>query len=320
MSPVPPPLFGPFMEISHTVETLDSAAAWSHLARVLGGAGLDVVRNTIRHLRVLDAKCYVLEDPYIDRDYSTDYAQFYALTFHAHERHCNRVHFFSQDISPLLQRPISTARLNDLGDLAKDAYCGFCVVRPLSSAPIGRTVLLARVGNGFNMEAMSTSVPDYDRRDLCPVRDCPVPDRRRSPARRDHSPGECRVRGVDKVIHHSYANPLRGRPAHAEKPNEEQATDSSRCPSHHQVLHVGEPRSQPGPLPIQDDPMRRHRRLIRMIPGRSMAQRSFQPQQARFYRLLHRIGKPHRHSCSVQVLLKQMQRRLRPLVVADARS
>ena len=79
------------MEISHTVETLDSAAAWSRLAR--GGAGLDVVRNTIRHLRVLDAKCYVLEDPYIDRDYSTDYAQFYALTFHAHERHCNRVTF-----------------------------------------------------------------------------------------------------------------------------------------------------------------------------------------------------------------------------------
>ena len=150
------------MEISHTVETLDSAAAWSRLARVLGGSGLDVVRNTIRHLRVLDAKCYVLEDPYIDRDYSTDYAQFYALTFHAHERHCNRVHFFSQDISPLLQRPISTARLNDLGDLAKDAYCGFCVVRPLSSAPIGRTVLLARVGNGFNMEATVTCRADID--------------------------------------------------------------------------------------------------------------------------------------------------------------
>ena len=74
---------------------------------------------------VLDVKCYVLEDPYIDRDYSADYAQFYALTFHAHERHCKRVHFFSRDISPLLQRPLSTARLTDLSDLAKDTYCGF---------------------------------------------------------------------------------------------------------------------------------------------------------------------------------------------------
>ena len=150
------------MKITHTVEPLDSNAAWSRLARVLGGAGLDVVRNTIRHLRVLNARCYVLEDPYIDRDYSADYAQFYALTFHAHERHCKRVHFFSQDISPLLQRPLSTARLNDLGDLAKDAYCGFCVVRPLSAAPIGRTVLLARLGNDFNMETTVTCRADID--------------------------------------------------------------------------------------------------------------------------------------------------------------
>ena len=148
------------MKITHTVEPLDSAATWSRLERVLGGAGLDVVRNTIRHLRVLDVKCYVLEDPYIDRDYSADYAQFYALTFHAHERHCKRVHFFSQEISPLLQRPLTTDRLNGLGGLAKDTYCGFCVVRPLSGAPIGRTVLLARLGNGFNMEAAVTCRAD----------------------------------------------------------------------------------------------------------------------------------------------------------------
>ena len=150
------------MKITHTVEPLENTGAWSRLACLLGGAGLDVVRNTIRHLRVLDTKCYVLEDPYIDRDYSADYARFYALTFHAHERHCKRVHFFSRDISPLLVRPLSTARLNELGDLAKDAYCGFCVVRPLSAAPIGRTVLLARVGNGFNMEAAVTCRADFD--------------------------------------------------------------------------------------------------------------------------------------------------------------
>ena len=150
------------MKITHTVEPLDNTAAWSRLARVLGGEDLDVVRNTIRHLRVLNAKCYVLEDPYIDRDYSADYARFYALTFHRHERHCKRVHFFSRDISPLLQRPLSTARLNDLGDLAKNTYCGFCVIRPLSAAPIGRTVLLARVGNGFNMEATVTCRADFD--------------------------------------------------------------------------------------------------------------------------------------------------------------
>ena len=150
------------MKISHAVESLDGPQAWSRLARVLGGRNLDVVRNTIRHLRVLDAKSYVLEYPYIDRDYSADYAHFYARTFRTHERHCKRVHFFSRDISPLLQRPLSTTRLDCIGAFAEDAYCGFCVVRPLSTAPVGRTVLLARVRNGFNMEATVTCRADFD--------------------------------------------------------------------------------------------------------------------------------------------------------------
>ena len=93
------------MKISYTVEPLDSEDGWSRLAQSLGGGDLDVIRNTLRHLRVLDAKSYVLEDPYIDRDYSADYLHFYARTFRAHERHCKRVHFFSDDISRLLTRP-----------------------------------------------------------------------------------------------------------------------------------------------------------------------------------------------------------------------
>ena len=150
------------MTLTHTAAPLDSAAAWSRLELVLGGSDRDVVRNTIRHLRVLNAKSYVIEDPYIDRDYSADYSQFYALTFHTHEQHCKRVHFFGGDISPLLQWPLSTAQLNRLGAFAKNTYCGFCVIRPLSAAPIGRTVLLARVGNGFNMESTVTCRADID--------------------------------------------------------------------------------------------------------------------------------------------------------------
>ncbi len=149
------------MQISHPVEPLDTPDAWSRLARALGGADLDVVRNTIRHLRVLDAQSYVVENPYIDRDYSADYVQFYARTFRAHERHCKRVHFFTRDITPLLQEPLSTAGLERIGKFAADTYCGFCVVRPLSEAPIGRTVLLARVGDRFDMEATVTCRADF---------------------------------------------------------------------------------------------------------------------------------------------------------------
>ncbi len=150
------------MKISHTVEPLDSPEDWTRLTRLLGGSTLGVVNNTVRHLRVLHAKSYVLEDPYIDRDYSADYAQFYARTFRTHERHCKRVHFFARDASPMLRRPLSTTQLNRLAEFAQETYLGFCVVRPLATAPIGRTVLLARAGNGFDMEATVTCRADFD--------------------------------------------------------------------------------------------------------------------------------------------------------------
>lgn len=156
------PIVGVTMKIKYTVKPLGSEDDWSRLAKTLGGGDLDVVRNTLRHLRVLDAKSYVLEDPYIDRDYSADYLYFYARTFRAYERHCRRVHFFSDDISPLLSRPLSTDRLVEIQRFSNTAYCGFCVIRPLSTAPIGRMILKARVDNRFNMEATVTCRADFD--------------------------------------------------------------------------------------------------------------------------------------------------------------
>ena len=133
------------MKITYTVGSLDAPDAWSRLAQVLGGKDLDVVRNIIRHLRVLETKSYVIEHPYIDRDYSADYLHFYARTFRSHERHCKRIHFFSDDIAPLFLRPLTTERLQALQGFSRKAYCGFCVLRPLASAPIGRTILCARI-------------------------------------------------------------------------------------------------------------------------------------------------------------------------------
>ena len=150
------------MKIAHTVELLESPDDWSRLALALGGGDRDVVRNTLRHLRVLDAKCYVLEDRYIDRDYSADFFHFYAGTFRAHDRHCKRVHFFSADISQMLRRPLSTDGLRQIQDFTSTTYCGFCVIRPLPTAPIGRTVLNGRVRSGFDMEATVTCRANFD--------------------------------------------------------------------------------------------------------------------------------------------------------------
>ena len=150
------------MTTRYTVELLDRPDAWDRLAQALGGDSSDVVRNTLRHLRVLGVQSYVLEERYIDRDYSADYVYFYARTFRAHDRHCKRVHFFSDDISPLLGRPLSTDRLRQIKGFANTTYCGFCVIRPLPTAPIGRTVLKGRVRSVFDMEAAVTCRADVD--------------------------------------------------------------------------------------------------------------------------------------------------------------
>ena len=150
------------MFITYTVQSLDSADAWDRLAHTLGDGHPEVVHKTIRHLRILGAKSYVLEDPYIDRDYSADYLNFYARTFRTHVRHCKRLHFFSDDISPLLHQPRSTEQLRRLRQVARTGYCGFCVVRPLPTAPIGRTVLRAQVRGRQDMEATVTCRAQFE--------------------------------------------------------------------------------------------------------------------------------------------------------------
>ena len=150
------------MRVTYTVEALDTAETWAKLAEVLGDGHPDVVQSTIRHLRILGVKSYVLEDPYIDRDYSADYLQFYARTFRTYPRHCKRAHFFSDDISSLLSQPRSTEQLGQLRQVAQSSYCGFCVVRPLVKAPIGRSVLRAQVRGRQDMESTVTCRAQFE--------------------------------------------------------------------------------------------------------------------------------------------------------------
>ena len=144
------------MLITYTVQSLDTPDAWDRLAHALGDGHPEVVRSTIRHLRILGAKSYVLEDPYIDRDYTADYLHFYAGTFRTYARHCKRAHFFSDDVAAFLRHPRSTQQLVQLRQVASTSYCGFCVIRPLPTAPIGRTVLQAKVRGHQDMEATVT--------------------------------------------------------------------------------------------------------------------------------------------------------------------
>ena len=144
------------MRITYSVGSLQTTDDWTALGHLLGDGHPLAVASTIRHLRVLGVRSYVLEDRYIDRDYSADYLHFYARTFRTHARHCQRAHFFSKDISPELSQARSTEALDQLRSLAATSYCGFCVIRPLPTAPLGRTVLRGDLRGRSDMEATVT--------------------------------------------------------------------------------------------------------------------------------------------------------------------
>lgn len=103
------------------------------------------VRYLHGYLKRLEASAVVVEDHYVDRHFLDEYAQYYSKSFNPPDAHCKRLHFFTK---------LTTAKLEDLLDRSPTAdrrepqaelqanYLGFLVRRPLTSAPIGRTVLL----------------------------------------------------------------------------------------------------------------------------------------------------------------------------------
>lgn len=109
----------------------------------------DTAKGLMWYLReVLGVQSYLLEEHYIDRDYSADYQYFYARVFRDYDRYCKRIHFFSEDISQPFRgkQPSVSDILDKLRQVKEEAsYCGFCVLRPLPHAKIGRTVLKGKI-------------------------------------------------------------------------------------------------------------------------------------------------------------------------------
>lgn len=90
----------------------------------------------IRLLKKLGCKTIVAEFGFIDRDYRSEYAVYYARRFSETSPRCTRLHFFREAIGevPLLEW---------LPQLEADHYLGFCVVRPTEFNRIGRTLIRA---------------------------------------------------------------------------------------------------------------------------------------------------------------------------------
>lgn len=129
------------MNVEYFIGELKSDADWTILAETLGGPNHRVVQSIIRHLITIGAVSYLTESRYIDRDYSSDYRRFYAQTFRTYARHCKRAHFFAEDVGAILSKITWSDRVRALQETSGRSYQGFCVIRPLPGAPIGRTVL-----------------------------------------------------------------------------------------------------------------------------------------------------------------------------------
>lgn len=122
------------------VNVLSDAAAWTSLEDLLktNQTNTLITPTLIRHLRELNAASVLIEEDYIDRDFSDAYSAYYAKTFRRHSKLCRRLLFFASDVS----------FLNAIGDvkqaaeqLTSAAYLGQIVLRPISQAPLSHAIL-----------------------------------------------------------------------------------------------------------------------------------------------------------------------------------
>jgi hypothetical protein len=122
---------------------LSTADDWNLLHKTLDPKSkIKVVFEVLRHLREGGVASVIVEETYLDRDFTDSFSKFYATVFKRHTKLCRRFHFFKKDICQLfsLKDPIAITRgLQSVGDSGE--YSGFIVARPVQHAPLGIVVI-----------------------------------------------------------------------------------------------------------------------------------------------------------------------------------
>jgi hypothetical protein len=112
---------------------------WDELKRFLNSSVNACVTSILDYVRNQGAVSLIVENQYLDRDFTSEFAHFYALVFKRHKKVCRRVHFFGM---ALRSGPEFFSLIKGLEKAAADQqYLGYIVIRPLENASIGRTVL-----------------------------------------------------------------------------------------------------------------------------------------------------------------------------------
>jgi hypothetical protein len=95
----------------------------------------------VNYLLHLEANVVIVEQNYFDRDYLNEFSKFYSKSSKGYPNICKRVHFFSSN--NITKNQLKLALGNDSSAIQdiQNNYLGFCVIRPIPAAPLGRTVL-----------------------------------------------------------------------------------------------------------------------------------------------------------------------------------
>lgn len=125
-----------------TVLGLETDADWTELLLSIGGDGLPsrAAANIVEKLRELGARSALVENDYLDRDYSDEFSAFYSRLFQRYRRHTRRLHFFKVDLTAASSGFTGVAQSAELA-AASGNYLGFVVFRPVLDAPVGRAIL-----------------------------------------------------------------------------------------------------------------------------------------------------------------------------------
>jgi len=100
-----------------------------------GGARPKVLQAVLSHAFALGTRTVVIEYRYIDLDWRNEHKTFYASTFRRYPSVAHRLHFFADSPPADL---VSIERPALFGEMT---YLGYCVLRPMPAAPVGRTFM-----------------------------------------------------------------------------------------------------------------------------------------------------------------------------------
>ena len=93
------------------------------------------------YLHILGSSVIVEEQNYFDRDYLDEFSSFYSLSSRGYVNVCRRLHFFSSDQVNYELFKRAAGGDEQAEELLQNSYLGFCIIRPIPTAKLGRTIL-----------------------------------------------------------------------------------------------------------------------------------------------------------------------------------